>query len=802
MVDFPLHHGDILRFGVNVDRGEGTLLSSLCLVQSNSVTDVFAALQSRFEVEWNKPDVVVIPDDPVVPKTNLSPSTNTFTVPDDEDESDAEYDVESDAEIDDQNVDHPSDDSKESVARSLESAAAQPAEASSVSSVDKGEALEPKVELQPESKLEPKLEFKPYPAPIDNLSSVVGVSFGVLSPSGPNVSDPVKKLPYDPTETPPPDIKPLPIPTTASLETKTQQTDTDSLPFNIKPSSSSQTDKFPETCYQKVPEDAYSDWTMMRPMFMRLADMAWGESDQIPDVDYEKRIIHAARRCSLSRESYWVDDSPSFQPWAGTEIMWTPDSNASDTSFHRMPGNSLKYWAVDKRRYWIIYEDEDGMDMSNWWWIVEKPWGILSDEIKEQLTNEIEIDDCHKCWFVRAWEPQLIGNTWCESPPYWDSNFDEQLPSDDDSVDSDEGDQDQDFEDDPENMGDSAASEMEDCPFFNFNDESHGCNSEEYSNSEEDSEVDDASEVSECVSDVMDEEGDDSEKEEEHLIEWSSEASEESTSDDDSESSADLEVEPITPPKPVSVTIPSPEQTTVPVKRCRFVNNEMKVPGVKMVEARRCEEQTMKLLNEVRNSKEKCQQPGQIPPDLRGPPQALWPISSVPPMTNPGARFPNHAVSDELPRACRDQVLHPNPESSTIPVTRAYQDGPFAINTNLSSQDSSLPSGPAPKPGILKRTASDMESSSVLPESDLSQDAQRVPVDPVSQPDLQPISTEIQDAITSALAENDRPAKRVKSNHSPSRSLASHATTAVVGALLGGLGTIAMLAALPNEYFQ
>jgi chemotaxis response regulator CheB len=109
----------------------------------------------------------------------------------------------------------------------------------------------------------------------------------------------------------------------------------------------------------------------------------------------------------------------------------------------------------------------------------------------------------------------------------------------------------------------------------------------------------------------------------------------------------------------------------------------------------------------------------------------------------------------------------------------------------------------------LKRTASQMESSSNDTGSQsFSQDAQRPqPLEAYSQDtNLNTISsTQLQDAITSALSENasEPPRKRVKATHpTRSKTLASHAATAVVGALLGGLGTIAMLAALPPNYFH
>jgi hypothetical protein len=63
-------------------------------------------------------------------------------------------------------------------------------------------------------------------------------------------------------------------------------------------------------------------------------------------------------------------------------------------------------------------------------------------------------------------------------------------------------------------------------------------------------------------------------------------------------------------------------------------------------------------------------------------------------------------------------------------------------------------------------------------------------------------------AITSALSEAgeetelEPPTKKIKPSPAPPKNLARYTATAVVSALLGGLGTIALLAALPAEYFQ
>ncbi|KAJ5155981.1 hypothetical protein N7492_008784 [Penicillium capsulatum] len=58
------------------------------------------------------------------------------------------------------------------------------------------------------------------------------------------------------------------------------------------------------------------------------------------------------------------------------------------------------------------------------------------------------------------------------------------------------------------------------------------------------------------------------------------------------------------------------------------------------------------------------------------------------------------------------------------------------------------------------------------------------------------------EATSSALSEIEPPRKRVKPNHSSTSKLASYTATAVISALLGGLGTIALLASLPPEFFQ
>lgn len=130
-----------------------------------------------------------------------------------------------------------------------------------------------------------------------------------------------------------------------------------------------------------------------------------------------------------------------------------------------------------------------------------------------------------------------------------------------------------------------------------------------------------------------------------------------------------------------------------------------------------------------------------------------------------------------------------------------YQDGPFAgPNDSTPKEVSSEEEVVTESPSLasLKRKASEMES----------QDAQ-IPdsiVPPSEKVDLETISqSQVAEAISSALSEcsdTEPPKKRVKATHDTSNKIASYTATAVISALLGGLGTIALLAALPAEYFQ
>lgn len=134
----------------------------------------------------------------------------------------------------------------------------------------------------------------------------------------------------------------------------------------------------------------------------------------------------------------------------------------------------------------------------------------------------------------------------------------------------------------------------------------------------------------------------------------------------------------------------------------------------------------------------------------------------------------------------------PTLESNQQP---AYEDGPFSSISEPGQDGSTIKQPVVNLPAWpLKRKISEMET----------QDAQIVDsILPATQADLDSLAKpEVVDAISSALSESEPPKKRVKSSHSPSGTMASYTATAVISALLGGLGTIALLAALPAEYFQ
>ncbi|KAJ5692961.1 hypothetical protein N7462_002384 [Penicillium macrosclerotiorum] len=143
-------------------------------------------------------------------------------------------------------------------------------------------------------------------------------------------------------------------------------------------------------------------------------------------------------------------------------------------------------------------------------------------------------------------------------------------------------------------------------------------------------------------------------------------------------------------------------------------------------------------------------------------------------------------------------------------VLNPYQDGPFACSAMPGSNDASVKKPvesqveSVQEPDMrskcvsLKRKASEIElQDAQIPDVALSQS---------EMPDFESVTkSKVADAISSALSENTShvpspPTKRIKTSHASN--IASYTATAVISALLGGLGTIALLAALPAEYFQ
>ncbi|KAJ5174678.1 uncharacterized protein N7482_000555 [Penicillium canariense] len=170
------------------------------------------------------------------------------------------------------------------------------------------------------------------------------------------------------------------------------------------------------------------------------------------------------------------------------------------------------------------------------------------------------------------------------------------------------------------------------------------------------------------------------------------------------------------------------------------------------------------------------------------------------------SRFPEVPITPLLNHKCEEDDGNRRLGRLSIhDVLNNYHDGPFACPSEPTKDAASdeVSAVGASGSASLKRKASEMESQ------DAQQDAQILEsATPPSNEklDLETISSsQVAEAISSALSESsegERPMKRVKDTHTPSSKVASYTATAVVSALLGGLGTIALLAALPAEYFQ
>jgi len=177
------------------------------------------------------------------------------------------------------------------------------------------------------------------------------------------------------------------------------------------------------------------------------------------------------------------------------------------------------------------------------------------------------------------------------------------------------------------------------------------------------------------------------------------------------------------------------------------------------------------------------------------------------PSFEPSHSFPPPPISAYDVSPWRLQNFTP---SAHTPYPRfEYADGPFSCKYGSvypRNHFDTIPSAPFREPSPVKGLSPDLTSVSLKRKASEmeTQDAQQPEVSvPVSQPDLDSIpKEEVVDAISSALSESEPSNKRVKSSHSPSNAMAGYTATAVISALLGGLGTIVLLAALPAEYFQ
>ncbi|KAJ5290295.1 uncharacterized protein N7443_010548 [Penicillium atrosanguineum] len=206
-------------------------------------------------------------------------------------------------------------------------------------------------------------------------------------------------------------------------------------------------------------------------------------------------------------------------------------------------------------------------------------------------------------------------------------------------------------------------------------------------------------------------------------------------------------------------------------------------------------------------------------------PETMEPKPSNPLVSPPAYHFPGPSFQPGpsfLPPPCYEanpwRMPQSFPPAPHIPYPRfEYADGPFSCKygstyqRNFDSNPSSPLREPTPLPSLPKELSSDTDSVSLKRKASEmetqdaeQQDAQEAEIiAPASQPDLDSIpKPELVNAITSALTESEPSPKRAKTSHSSSNTMAGYTATAVISALLGGLGTIALLAALPAEYFQ
>lgn len=549
--------------------------------------------------------------------------------------------------------------------------------------------------------------------------------------------------------------------------------------------------------YIPVPEKGFQDWLIRRPQHEYISNLISGELKAFPQpVDTTRKTIHRTQQCSVSQEQYWLESTPSFKPINGTECSLELESEMADINvmrpvFKREPGQKLTYWVVDTRKYWVFNETADELNSGTNWWIVEKPREVLSEDVRIQLDNDVPPDDSHKCWIVKVWVPSMIGNQWCELAPYWDTDF-KALPlekfngsyaiSEDERVPCDKVKELllKDFKPyltDYHCWGKRAASE--DLIDYSEDERVKRVPSEDLIDYSADERDDKASDSDSAVSSAGPVSGD------EDSASTSSDSNDDGfdeEEDDELDSDQASEIEFIS--EVISLVEPAEN----------FVNPK---------------ELTSKSESSLAEIEERISHNAG---------------------SNSGSRLPMAPLllrEKKVERVTTDSQILPTVDNST---SASYHDGPFINSSNAwleeyeevpSSSGGVFMTGAAKS--SLKRGASEMEDIMSAPtpqkfqmtatnQDSSFQDAQ--PLAPFSsgsqQSSLNTIpEPEVIEAINSALAESEPsepPSKRIKLSPSPSPSnrtgLASHAKTAVVSAMLGGLGTIALLASLPSEYFH
>lgn len=268
---------------------------------------------------------------------------------------------------------------------------------------------------------------------------------------------------------------------------------------------------------------------------------------------------------------------------------------------------------------------------------------------------------------------------------------------------------------------------------------------------------------------------------------------------DGSEGSDDGSEPELEDPKPESTIIPEPRQKFIdpgllmrPIKPSNAATAALSTPtAAATLPTPTAAVSSSNTLDQVKTEESReSNSRVQLPPLEES--AAIWPNNIF--LESPIAPYPRaqcnvssyFSVADRIYDPVRDPIQNRNTQRAT------YTDGPFQspVGSDVPVLIHDVNQVPC---ASLKRKASKIEVNDH--EDKIVITATESPVDTKQ--------SDAVNAITSALSESEpEPStKRVKTSHPPSK-IASHATTAVVGAVLGALSTIALLAALPTEYFQ